>query len=90
MIQLNDCSIWAMDEQLRSEFFGVYSTCFDSFVTKGSFDAEFLEEFIRFSSHNHTQSFSYGKETNLRQLIETKTREVFKEMETHDRMRLLT
>lgn len=69
-----------MDEQLRSDFFGVYSTCFDSFVKKESFDAEFFEEFIRFAAHNHTQSFSYGKESALRQTVESKTREVFKEM----------
>lgn len=73
-----------MDEQLRTQFFEEYCVLFDTFLKEDGYDAELFEEFIRFSSHNHTQAIAYGKTCSLRQTVELKIKEVFKEMESRN------
>jgi hypothetical protein len=75
-----------MDGQLRSDYFGLYTSVFDTFKSKTDFEADLLEEFLRFSALNHTKSMGYEKSINLTQLIEVKMKEVLEEMESRSGM----
>ena len=71
-----------MDEQLRSEFFGVYCFVFDLCLGNSQDQINLYSEFIKFAAQNHTFSMTYGKNNNLKPLIEVKMREVYQEMDS--------